>query len=156
MVLGERPTLSAEEGRVAMAIVRRPWTGLDTPDLWRRLFSEEWDVDSWLKVEEFRDGDELVVRVELPDVDPDNDVDLTVEDGVLKLRAEHKMSSEHKEKDTYRSEFRYGVFTRSIPMPAGAKEDDVKASYKDGILQIRVPVGAEVKPPVTKVPIGKT
>jgi HSP20 family molecular chaperone IbpA len=70
---------------------------------WRRLFSEEWDVDSWPKVEEFRDGDELVVRVELPDVDPDKDVELTVEDGVLTLRAERSVSSEHKEKDRCRS-----------------------------------------------------
>jgi HSP20 family protein len=139
-----------------MAIVRRPWVGLEIPDLWRRFFTEDWDADSWLKVEEYRDGDDLVVRAELPDIDPDQDVELTVEDGVLKLRAERKVSSQHKEKDSYRSEFRYGSFSRTIPLPAGSKEDDVKASYTDGILEVRVPVGAEVKPPATKVPISRT
>jgi HSP20 family protein len=124
------------------------------PEVWRRFFGEDWDA-GWLKVEEFRDGNDVVVRAELPDIDPEKDVDLNVEAGVLHVRAERKVSSEHKEKDSYRSEFRYGSFSRSIPLPPGAKEEDVKATYKDGILEIRVPVGPEGKPPVTKVPISR-
>jgi HSP20 family protein len=123
------------------------------PELWRRFVSEDWE--GWLRVEEFRDGSDLVVRAEMADIDPDKDVDVTVDEGTLHIRAERKESSEHKDKDTYRSEFRYGAFTRSIPLPAGAKESDIKASYKDGILEVRVPIAEETKSAATKVPINR-
>jgi HSP20 family protein len=87
-----------------------------------------------IRVEDFVEGDDYVVRAELPGIDPDKDVDITVQGGVLTIRAERK--EEKSEKN--RSEFRYGSFVRSVRLPEGAKQDDVKAAYKDGILTVRV------------------
>lgn len=134
-----------------MALVRRE--RFEFPELWRRFFEPDF-AGGWMRTEEFVDGDALVVRAELPGIDPDNDVELTIAEGVLHIRAERQEKSEQKTKEAYRSEFRYGSFERSVPLPAGTKEDDVKASYKDGILEVRVPVG-EAKSATTKVPITK-
>jgi HSP20 family protein len=146
---------------VAMALMRRErfdfpeWFRFEVPDVFRRMA----DLDphsGWLRVEEYVDGDTLVVRAELPDIDPDKDVEISVANGVLHIRAQREEKTEKKDKDIYRSEFRYGSFVRNVPLPEGVKEDDIKASYTDGILEIRAPIAAEEqKPPVTKVPISR-
>jgi HSP20 family protein len=134
-----------------MALVRRE--RFELPELWRRFFEPDL-VGSWMRTEEFVDGDALVVRAELPGIDPDKDVELTITDGVLHIRAERQQKSEQKTKEAYRSEFHYGSFERSVALPVGTKEEDVKASYKNGILEVRVPLG-EAKSATTKVPITK-
>jgi HSP20 family protein len=87
-----------------------------------------------IRVEDFVDGDDYVVRAELPGIDPDKDVEITVQGGVLTIRAERKEETS----DKNRSEFRYGSFVRSVRLPDGANEDTVRAAYKDGILTVRV------------------
>lgn len=135
-----------------MALVLRDWP--DFQELVHRLF--EGDVDkSWLRVEEFVDDKTLVVRAELPDIDPDKDVEIVVVDGDLRIKAERQAKTEHKDKDSYRSEFRYGSFTRTVKLPPGATEADVSASYKDGVLEIRVPVAEAVPAAPTKVEITR-
>jgi HSP20 family protein len=145
-----------------MALMRRErfdfpeWFRFEVPDVFRRMA----DLDpqsGWLRVEEYVDSGTLVVRAELPDIDPDKDVELSItDDGVLRISAQREEKTERKDKDVYRSEFRYGSFVRNVPLPEGVKEDDVTASYKDGILEIRAPIAAaEEKPPVTRVPISR-
>jgi HSP20 family protein len=87
-----------------------------------------------IRVEDFVDGDDYVVRAELPGIDPDKDVEITVQGGVLTIRAERKEETS----DKNRSEFRYGSFVRSVRLPDAANEDTVRAAYKDGILTVRV------------------
>lgn len=91
--------------------------------------------------EEVEDG-RYVVRAELPGIDPAKDVDITVRDDRLTIRAERTEKKESKG----RSEFRYGSFVRSISLPAGAKDDDIKATYDNGILTVSVPVPKEAAP----------
>ena len=91
-----------------------------------------------LRAEEYRDGNDLVVRVEMPGLDPDKDVDVHVENHALHIAARREQEETVTEKHGYRSEFHYGSFTRVLPLPVGAKDDDVKATYKDGILEVRV------------------
>ncbi len=135
-----------------MALVRREWP--DFQELVQRLF--EGDAEkSWMRVEEFVDDNTLVVRTELPGIDPDKDVQIEVTNGELHIKAERQEKTEHKEKDSYRSEFTYGSFTRSIRLPAGATEADVKATYTDGVLEVRVPIGQPVTPAPIKVPITR-
>jgi HSP20 family protein len=107
----------------------------DVPATWKDLFD-----DSDMKVEEFRDGETLVVRAEMPGIDPEKDVEITVSDGMLHLSAERHSETKTEDKKGYRSEFRYGSFSRSVRLPAGAGEDDVKAAYTDGILEVRIPI----------------
>jgi HSP20 family protein len=128
------------------------WFGgrmFEVPDTWKDLFDA-----SDMKVEEFRDGDTLVVRAEMPGIDPDNDVEITVSDNMLHLRAERRSETRTEDKKGYRSEFRYGSFARSVRLPAGAGEDDVKASYDDGILEVRIPID-ESSTGARKIPISR-
>jgi HSP20 family protein len=90
-----------------------------------------------IRVEEYVEDDRYVVRAELPGVDPVKDVEVTYIDGALRLTVER--SEEHKEKG--RTEFHYGSFHRTIPLPPGAKEDTIVAKYLNGILEISVLVG---------------
>ena len=108
-----------------------------------------------IRVEEVMDGGELVVRAELPGVDPDKDVEITVSDHTLRIKAERRQETKVEEKDGYRSEFRYGTFVRTLNLPAGATDDDVKATYSDGVLEVRLPVD-HAAAAARKVPITRT
>jgi HSP20 family protein len=90
--------------------------------------------------DEMADGHYLL-RAELPGIDPAKDVDITVSNGQLTIKAERSEKKETKG----RSEFSYGSFTRSVTLPAGANEDDIKASYDKGILTVDVTVPEQAK-----------
>lgn len=115
------------------------WAPSDMLEPVRRFLDGDLSMTPSMKVEQFQDGSTLVVRAEVPGIDPDKDVDVSVSDGMLHIRAEREEKSEHKSKNGYRSEFRYGSFSRSVALPAGAKEEDITATYKDGVLEVRAP-----------------
>lgn len=85
--------------------------------------------------DESRDGYYLV-RTELPGVDPIEDLEVTVRDGQLTIRADRRDTSE----STGRSEFVYGTFERTVTLPDGAEEEDIHATYDRGILTVSVPI----------------
>ena len=97
--------------------------------------------------DEMKDG-RYVVRAEMPGVDPAKDVDITVRDGQLTIRAER---SEKTDFDG-RSEFSYGSFVRTVSLPAGADEDNIEATYDQGILTVSVAV-SEPKPAERRVQV---
>jgi HSP20 family molecular chaperone IbpA len=99
----------------------------------------------------FEDG-AYVVRAELPGIDPEKDVEVTIADGALTIRAER--GEETKEK--HHSEFRYGSFSRTLNLPEGAKPDKTTASYSGGILTVRVETAKSEKALVHKVRIENT
>lgn len=104
-----------------------------------------------LRVEDYVDEQEYVVRAEMPGIDPDRDLDLTVQDGVLTLKAERK----EERTDAHRSEFRYGTFSRSLALPSGADDSQVKATYRNGILEVRVGMRPEEKREARHISIAK-
>jgi HSP20 family protein len=106
------------------------------------------------RVEEFLDGNEVVVRAELPGIDPERNVEITVSDQTLRIRAERRQESKGDDKNGYRSEFVYGLFERVIPLPAGVNEDDVKATYREGILEVRVPID-ERRAEAKRIPVQR-
>lgn len=110
-----------------------------------------------IRIEEFVDGKDLVVRAEIPGVDPDKDIEITIDDGFLRIRAERQEKEEHKDKGRFRSEFRYGSFSRNIPLPDDVKEEDIKATYTDGVLEVRTPLPDEAARPAApkKLPITR-
>jgi HSP20 family protein len=92
--------------------------------------------------DEMKDG-RYEVRAEIPGIDPATDVDVSVRDGLLTIRAERT----DKKEGNGRSEFSYGSFERTITLPGGADEDDIKATYDKGILTVSVGVNrAEPQP----------
>jgi HSP20 family protein len=107
-----------------------------------------------MRIEEFADHGELVIRAELPGVDPDKDVEIVVENGMLTIRGERRSQTESEQEGQRFSEIQYGSFERTIPLPDGTGEKDVTAAYHEGILEVRLPLG-KVAPskPVTRIPV---
>jgi len=87
-----------------------------------------------IRMEDYVTDGRYVVRAELPGMDPDKEVDVSVNDGILSIRAERK----EEKIDKTHSEFRYGVFSRRIVLPAGADDEHIQASYDKGILEVVV------------------
>jgi HSP20 family protein len=128
----------------------KPSASMSTRWSWPRDLSELWTgwqpfgAMNWpfrdIRVEEFVDGDQLVVRAEVPGVDPERDIDVSVENDVLTISAERRESSREKMGDRgFHSEFRYGSFVRQVRLPAGTSPEVVSATYTDGVLEIRMP-----------------
>ncbi|MEC5180669.1 Hsp20/alpha crystallin family protein [Arthrobacter sp. CG_A4] len=115
------------------------WVPSDVLEPIKRFLDGDLTMTPSIKVEQFVDGSTLVVRAEVPGIDPDRDVDVSVSEGMLHIRAERAEQTEDRSKTGYRSEFRYGSFTRSIALPPGAREEDITAIYKDGVLEVRAP-----------------
>jgi len=88
--------------------------------------------------DETKDGS-YEVRAELPGVDPTDDIEVTVHDGRLTIRAERTQAGE----SNGRSEFSYGTFARTVALPVGADEDDINATYDRGILTVTVPLSED-------------
>ena len=130
-------------------------------DEWMRLmplrtvpFHRWTDMDGLIRVEEFHDDGTLVVRADLPGIDPGKDVELTVADGMLRIEAERREEEKKEDKGYLRQEVRYGSLARTLPLPEGVTESDIKASYKAGILEIRIPEPRQES--AKKIPIAKS
>lgn len=100
--------------------------------------------------DEMKDG-LYEVRAELPGVDPTDDIEVTVRDGQLTIKAERTQTSE----SNGHSEFSYGSFVRTVALPAGADEDDISATYDRGILTVSIPL-AEEHPTEKRVEVVET
>jgi len=109
-----------------------------------------------MRVEEFAEEGTLVVRAELAGVDPDKDIEVSVEGDMLHIRAERREEEKTESRDYVRREHRYGSFHRDIPLPKGISEGDVKASYKNGILEVRAPMKEAELAAVKKIPVAKS
>jgi HSP20 family protein len=89
--------------------------------------------------------DAYLVTVELPGLKPE-DLDITMEDGLLTIQGERQLTTESSEQQFHRVERRYGAFRRAITMPAHVMAEGIQASFEDGVLQILVPKAEEAKP----------
>jgi HSP20 family protein len=101
-----------------------PWFGDFRPTLFKPVI----DVTD--------EGDALEVTAELPGMGK-QDIELTVDDGVLHLRGEKKHTEEKREKGCYRLERSYGSFRRAIPLPADVDVENAEAAFDQGVLKIR-------------------
>jgi HSP20 family protein len=142
---GHRPVLNVFEDMFDRWPERFGWPWLSRSEAFQDI----------LRVEEYQENGTLVVRAEMGGIDPDKDVEVTVSDGMLHISAERREEEETEGKQFHRRELRYGSFHRDLPLPAGCSEDDIKASYKDGILEIRVPAPSAEAKAATKVSITK-
>ena len=106
------------------------WTG-SSPD--RPLGLSGFGLAPYVRIEDYMDDGTYVLRAEMPGIDPDKDVSLDIEGDVLTISGERH--EEKKEKN--RHEFHYGAFTRSIPLPRNVNTDEIRATYVDGVLEVR-------------------
>jgi len=106
-----------------------PFEWMDSPmTMIRPLFGQGMRMEDYVKEGRY------IVRAELPGVDPQKEIEVSVNDGILSIRAERR----EEEIDKTHSEFRYGSFSRRIVLPPGADEDHIEASYDKGILEVAV------------------
>src|SRR5688572_4736746 len=116
----------------------------DSPALFGRM-------PSWPSVEVSESDSEVRVSAELPGLE-EKDVEVFLEDGGLTIRGEKR--SEVEDKDRHFSERFYGHFERPIPLGFDAKENDVKAAFKNGVLTVQVPKSAEARAKTRRIRIS--
>jgi HSP20 family protein len=116
---------------------RQPSSLIDELMAWMGTVSGEPEI----RIEEYVDGDQHVIKADLPGVDPDKDIDVSIEAGLLRLHVQRREEQHEKT----RTEIRYGSFDRAVVLPIGTTAEQVAADYKDGVLTVTFPAsGREV------------
>lgn len=106
----------------------------------------------WPRADMSETVDEITVTAELPGVDKDN-IDISVTDDRITIRGEKSEEDEEKAKNYYRVERSYGSFQRSFRLPCEVETDKVEASFKRGILTVKLPKTATARQQIKKIPI---
>src|ERR1700736_2109080 len=115
---------------------------------------DEMNLAAWAPpVDITEDKDRILITAELPGFKEDQ-IELQTEDGMLPLRGERKFEKETDGKSYHRVERAYGQFVRSFSLPNNVDRENVKASFKDGLLRIELPKREEAKPRQIKVSGG--
>ena len=102
-----------------------------------------------IPIEQYSDGDDYVIRLEVPGVDPVRDLTVTVETGTLIVRAVRRDDLP----DDGQSEFRHGEMSRSVSLPLGANPREVSARCHDGILTVRIGMDPEHRDTARSIPV---
>jgi len=130
------------------------WLDRIMEDMWRRPFPSLFGRDRWLpirplgirmpSVDVYEEKDTVVIKAELPGMKKE-DIEVNLAGDMLTIKGEKKEDKEVKEDDYYRRERSYGSFLRSMTLPCEVKGDQIKANFKDGILEIRLPKTEDAK-----------
>lgn len=119
-----------------------------------RRSGEESNLTSWAPaVDIFETEHELVVKADLPDVNP-NELDIRVENNILTIRGERKFEKTVNESNYLRVERSYGTFARSFSLSNTVKSEAIKADYQNGVLKLSIPKREEAKAKQIKVNVG--
>jgi HSP20 family protein len=139
-----------------------PFRGVTTlQDQINRLFNDTFErtsddssLSAWAPaVDIYETEHELVVKADLPDVDP-KDLDIRVENNILTIRGERKFEKKVNEENYLRVERSYGSFARSFTLANTVNSEAIKAEYQNGVLTLTVPKREEAKPKQIKVNVS--
>src|SRR5262249_15377928 len=123
-------------------------------DLLDRSTSRESNLTTWAPAADIYETEhELVVKVDLPDVDP-KILDIRVENNILTIRGERKFESKVSDHNYLRVERSYGSFARSFALANTVNAEAIKADYHNGVLALTIPKREEAKPKQIKVNVG--
>lgn len=138
-----------------MARSLQPWSGWQDLSRFRRDFDElfnrilgsgvatpVYERATVPAVESLIEGNRVVVRADLPGIDP-KDIEVTVAGNTMTIRGSRRQRQEEKDRDFLHREVYYGSFERSLTLPEGVQADQVKASYRDGVLELTAPLPAQ-------------
>jgi HSP20 family protein len=117
----------------------RPWRFLNTPE-----------YEAAFPVEVSETDDALDVKAAMPGVRPE-EVEITVANDVLTIKAEHRETAEDKKREYYRREIRYGAFHRALSLPVSVDADKAEASFENGMLHLKLPKAEALRPKQIKV-----
>lgn len=123
---------------------------LDNQDLFERFFgsdpSTSWPTSGWqVPMDVFRTEDSLVIRMDLPDVNPD-DVEVTVQDSILLINGTRRFPFDADKVRFVRRGTFYGDFTQRVMLGKGLDTEKIAAGYQNGVLELRLPYLEEVQP----------
>ena len=119
-----------------------------------RATDEDASLSAWAPaVDIYETEHELVVKADLPDVDP-KDLDIRVENNILTIRGERKFEKKVNEENYLRVERAYGSFARSFTLANTVNPEAIKADYQNGVLTLTIPKREEAKPKQIKVNVG--
>ena len=96
---------------------------------------------------------EVLVKASLPGVKPE-DVEISVNDGILTVKGEKKSDDKTETESFYRREIRYGSFSRSVPLPSRVNHEQADAEFKDGVLTVTLPKAEDMRPKQIKIRSG--
>ncbi len=130
----------------------QPWRPFSELERWRRRFESRFprffedfegeDSEFRLPIESYVKDGNVVVRADLPGLDP-KDIEVSVIGNVLTIKGERKDEKEVKKENYFRREVSYGAFERHIILPEGAQTDKVKATFKNGVVEVTMPIAKE-------------
>jgi HSP20 family protein len=129
---------------------RRPFPFFGPP-WWPRLRAPEME-EVVPSVDMFREGDDVVVKVELPGLKRE-EVEVNLTEDTLTISGEKKKERKVEKKDYYRMERSYGSFSRSVSLPPNVQTENARAQFRDGVLEIRIPGAEEAGKKARKVTI---
>lgn len=146
-----------------MALIR--WQPFREIETLRRQFDELFEELSggrpeyemtWAPAVELQDtDDQLFLRAQIPGMEA-KDLDIRVTRDAVYIAGEHRSEHKAEEKGYFRSEFRYGKFERTIPLPVPVQNERVEADYKNGILTLRLPKVQEAQRRVVRINFGES
>ncbi|MCP5086061.1 MAG: Hsp20/alpha crystallin family protein [Rhodobacteraceae bacterium] len=124
------------------------------PGFYEPFLSAGSKIAGWFQpaAEARSDEDAYEIRLEVPGIEKD-DLELTLEDGLLTISGEKETVKEEKRESYYFSERQYGSFSRSFRLPGDANSDAISADTKNGVLTIRVPKDPEPEPSGRKIEV---
>jgi len=129
----------------------RIFARMGTPESAATVASSAWMP----RVNVKQSGDDLSVHVELAGIRP-GDVDIEVTDGVLTISGDRKAETEREDEGWLVRESSFGRFERSLALPEGVDPSEIRAEFRDGMLEVHIPRALEAaKPQTTKIAIGQ-
>ncbi len=138
----------------------QPWRPFSELERWRRRFESRFprffedfegeEAESKLPIESYVKDGNVVVRADVPGLDP-KDIDVTVLGNVLMIKGERKDEQEVKKENYFRREVSYGAFERHMTLPEGAQTDKIKATFKNGVVEVTMPIAKEAA--AKKIPL---
>ena len=112
------------------------------------------EMTTWMpRIDVFEKEGELILKADLPGV-PKENIKVTVEEGCLVIAGDRKEEKEVKEDNFYRMEREYGSFYRRMPLDFEVDPNLIKATYKEGVLEVKVPILAKQGPEPATIPIN--
>jgi len=104
------------------------------------------------RIESFVEDGKLTVRADMPGIDP-KDIEIKVSGSMLDVRGKREEKKEINKRDFLRREVHYGSYSYSTSLPEGIKAEDIKASYRDGVLELVAPLPKELAPKDVKIQV---
>lgn len=128
---------------------RLRWPRLFSGAAWPRAIEPERILPS---LDVYEKDDEIIVKAELPGIAKEN-IEVSLTESTLTVKGEKRQEEEVKEESFYRAERSFGSMARTIALPTEVRGDQAKATFKDGVLEIRLPKTEQARPKSVKVTV---